>query len=650
MEQEPTAPTEDLPPVPDVRRPGGDDDAAARYRVLFDAAHDAIFLMQGDCFVDCNPMTLAIFGCTRDQILGHPPYRFSPERQPDGRDSREAATAWIRAAVEVGPQRFEWRHLRFDGTPFDAEVSLNRVDLRGQVFLQAIVRDVTARKRSDDRIRRSEARYRDLFDKASDGIVVVDADSLRILDANPSFADMTGYALPELLGRRVVDLYLDVPPGDLDASIGQVLGGEVSGRARRLARRDGTTIEVEGRSKMLSDGTILELYRDVTEARRQEEERQRLARIETLGVVAGGIAHDFNNFLAAALGYVELGIQHAGDAPRVGDLLGSAVTAIERAQRLTVQLLTFARGGEPVRRVLALQGLVRESAGFALRGANVVCRIDVPDDLWPVEADEGQIGQVLHNLVLNARQAMPSGGEVGVRAVNVPPGDAAFAPPGPGPFVAVEVRDRGGGIPDAHRARIFQPYFTTKAEGRGLGLATAYRIVQRHGGRLSLAVEPGVGCTFTMLLPASPGASLAEPRPPLPPGRGAGRVLVMDDDAAIRELLRQVLSEAGFDVVQAADGEAAIAACADACAAGRPFDLAVLDLTVPGAMGGREALPRLRALAPGLRVVVSSGYSDDPVLSRFREEGFDGACAKPYRIDGLLAEVARVLATPGSVA
>lgn len=622
-------------------------DAAVRYQALFDAASDAIFLMDGERFVDCNSMTLHVFGCTRDQIVGQPPYRFSPPTQPDGRDSAQAAREWIVAAIESGPQRFEWLHMRHDGTPFHAEVSLNRLDLGGRVYLQAIVRDVNERKQAEDAIRRSEARYRDLFDKASDGIVVCAA-SLEILDANPSFARMTGHALEELRGRRIVELYADAPSEDLDASIRAVRSGEVSGRVRRLVRKDGTFLEVEGRSKMLADGTILELYRDVTEARRQEEDRRRLARIETLGLVAGGIAHDFNNILTAALGYVELGLMHAKGVQRTELALENAVVAIDQARKLTAQLLTFARGGEPVRRILSLADLVRETTSFALRGSNVACRFDEPSEPWPVEADEGQIGQVFHNLVLNARQAMLDGGEVRIQVRNVP--DDAFVP-GPlnsGPFVSVSISDRGGGIPDAIRERVFEPYFTTKTDGRGLGLATAYRIVQRHGGLLSLDVEPGVGCTFTVLLPASPGASPEVSEPVVASATGSGRVLVMDDQPAILGMLRQVLAHAGYEVVGVRDGEEAVAALNEAIRSGRRIDLAVLDLTVPGGMGGRQALKLMRLQVPDLPVIVSSGYSDDPILARFQDEGFDGACAKPYRMDRLLGEIARVLNARGA--
>ncbi len=620
------------------------EDAAVRYHALFDAASDAIFLMQGERFIECNPMTLSVFGCTREQILGQSPQRFSPPSQPDGSDSREAAAGWIRKAVESGPQRFEWLHTRCDGTPFFADVSLNRLDLRGQVFLQSIVRDITQRKVAEDEVRQSEARYRNLFEKASDGIVVC-SPALDILDANPSFASMTGFSLEELRGRLVADLYLDVPPGDLDVSIAQVRNGEVADRVRRLATKDGAPVEVEARSKMLADGTILEMYRDVTEARRQEEERHRLARIETLGVIAGGIAHDFNNILTAALGYVELASLQEASRERASESLENAVAAIERARSLTSQLLTFARGGEPVRRVLRLPDLIRESAQFSLRGSVVVFRADLPDDLWPVKADETQISQVFHNLVLNARQAMPSGGEIRILARNIESGEVPADIASEGPFVEVVVVEHAWGIDPETKSRIFDPYFTTKSDGRGLGLATAYRIVQRHGGRLSLAVESGVGCTFTVLLPAAPGA---EPKTPQVVNRshlGHARILVMDDDRDILALLHEVLEHAGYEMVAAMDGASAVDELKRAFSESRPVDLAIVDLTVPGGIGGREALPLMREVAPDLPVIVSSGYSEDPVLSRFREEGFDGACAKPYRINTLLAEIARALSS-----
>jgi CheY-like chemotaxis protein len=279
--------------------------------------------------------------------------------------------------------------------------------------------------------------------------------------------------------------------------------------------------------------------------------------------------------------------------------------------------------------------------GFALRGSNVVCRYEMNEEPWPIDADEGQISQVVHNLVLNAQQAMTGGGEVLVTTRNrLIDADPDLAP---GPYVEVGIRDHGGGIPTDVLPRIFDPYFTTKAGGTGLGLSTSFRIVRQHRGRLGVQVHPGSGCTFTFLLPARPGVSVPAAPHHAPRRPGRGRVLVMDDEANIRELLLAVLGKEGYDVTAVRDGTGALEEWDRARQAGVPFDIVLMDLTIPGGMGGREAVRRLKALDPGARAIVSSGYSTDPVMSRYRDEGFDGVVAKPYRLDDLLFEVERVL-------
>ena len=512
----------DETPIPRKDSPRGKE---ILYQTLFETANDAIFLMRGDRFIECNPRTLQIFGCTREQIIGQPPYRFSPPTQSEGRPSQEVATERIQAVLDGENQFFDWTHIRHDGTPFDAEVSLSRVDLEGDIYIQAIVRDVTARKRAQAALTESEARNQ---------------------------------------------------------------------------------------------------------------------KLESLGVLAGGIAHDFNNILTSALGFLGLAIRRAKEHADAGEPLGKAQRALLRAQKLTQQLLSFSKGGAPVTRIMDLKQVISESVEFALRGANVQANLTMADELWPVEADEGQLGQVLHNLVLNAQQAMPDGGVVRVSARNLPPaGDL-------GPRVGVAVEDDGAGIPPDILPHIFDPYFTTKREGSGLGLSTAYRIIQAHGGQLAATARETVGTRFLVTLPALPGAT-----PPPPPASGplprlSGRILIMDDEASIRELLTEVLTEAGFEAEATMDGSLAVARYRDALVARRPYDLVIMDLTVPGGMGGSDAVRFLRDLHPEVRAIVSSGYSQDPILADPAAAGFDGVVTKPFRIETLLAEVVRVLGLDGT--
>jgi two-component system cell cycle sensor histidine kinase/response regulator CckA len=422
---------------------------------------------------------------------------------------------------------------------------------------------------------------------------------------------------------------------------------------REVWLRDVVTVIVEDEQPVKLRGLMV----DLTERKRQEavleQERLRAAKLESLGLLAGGIAHDFNNFLAAIMGNLSLARLAVEPGSALDTTLREAERACQRASALTRQLLAFAKGGAPLKRMIQLSTVIRESAELAARGAALECAISVASDLWPVEADEGQIGQVIYNLVLNARQAMSHGGHLEVQADNVSivggtDGSADRLPLPEGPYVRIRVRDTGPGIAPEHLAKIFDPYFTTKPGSTGLGLAVVKGIVQRHNGHVTVHSTPGRGTTMFVYLPAVPGAGVAAP-PSAPPGQralpaGKGHVLLMDDDAAIRSLMSRLLRQLGYSVEAVADGAAAVERYRQAQEAGRPFDAVIMDLTVPGQMGGREAIERLRALDPNVRAIVSSGYSDDPVMADYARYGFCGALSKPYRAADLAAALAQALA------
>jgi signal transduction histidine kinase len=374
-----------------------------------------------------------------------------------------------------------------------------------------------------------------------------------------------------------------------------------------------------------------------------KEARFRLEKLESLGVLAGGIAHDFNNLLTGVIGNIALAQSSLPSGHEARHLLDEAEQASVRATSLTRQLLAFAKGGNPVKSLTALCDLVQECVTFALRGANVKAEMTLPDNLWTAELDRGQVAQVIHNIVINAVQAMPQGGTLRVACKNVTVESDRPGLLSKGKYVGISIRDEGTGIPQEHLSRLFDPYFTTKQKGSGLGLAIVHAVVQKHGGLVEVESVLGQGSLFRVYLPASQMVVSAEPVVP-PAALAHARVLIMDDDDSVRMLLAACLKRHGVSVVATTNGTEAVAVYGNGMTEGKPFDAVILDLTVPGGDGGLWALAELRKLNPDVRAIVSSGYSSDPVLADFRKYGFKAVLPKPYRPHELNAVLAGALA------
>lgn len=385
------------------------------------------------------------------------------------------------------------------------------------------------------------------------------------------------------------------------------------------------------------------IVRNIAERKKTEQELLKLEKLESLGVLAGGLAHDFNNLLTIILGNISLTLLDTDPTDDNFKRLTDVERAIVRAQDLTRQLLTFAKGGAPVKRTASIREIVEESCGFSLSGSNVKCSFSFAADLMPVEVDAGQIGQVINNLVINAVQAMPQGGAIEVRSENVTVVSQDGLPLGPGAYIRISVHDQGVGIPKENLSKIFDPYFTTKQRGSGLGLATSYSIVKRHGGCISVGSVPGAGSVFHIYLPSShqPVAAEETREKPVP---GIGRLLFMDDEEAVRIVAGQMLKTLGYSCEAAADGAEAVERYKRARDAGRPFDAVILDLTVIGGMGGAEAVKKLIEIDPKVKAIVASGYSNNPVLADYEAFGFAGVIAKPYSLQTLSWTLHSVLA------
>ena len=358
---------------------------------------------------------------------------------------------------------------------------------------------------------------------------------------------------------------------------------------------------------------------------------------------AGGIAHDFNNLLAIVMGNLQLALLDGPTAATGGRWLREAERGTVRARELTQQLLTFAKGGEPVRAAVRLTDVVREAAEFALHGAAVRCEFELAADVLPADADKGQIGQVVQNLVLNAVQAMPGGGVIRLRLANDRLAEGTVPSLVAGDYIKLSIADTGAGIAPALLSRIFEPFFTTKELGTGLGLATVYSVVQKHRGHVTVESETGRGTTFHLWLPAARTEPAARVMSVAPFEGLRGRVLFMDDEEPIRRMTQTLLERLGLEPTMTRDGGEAVRQFALARVNGQPFDLVIMDLTVPGAMGGAAAMQEILKLDPGARGIVSSGYSSDPVMANFREHGFRGSVPKPYRVADLARTMREVM-------
>ncbi|MCD4721160.1 MAG: cache domain-containing protein [Desulfobacula sp.] len=391
---------------------------------------------------------------------------------------------------------------------------------------------------------------------------------------------------------------------------------------------------------------IVEFVRDITKQKKTEEELQKMEKLKSVGTLAGGIAHDFNNILMGLFGNISLAKEDLNQEHPAFKALEGAESSMNRATRLTRQLLTFARGGEPVKKNVTLGTLVEEVVRFDLSGSNVKPVFEQVADLWLADVDKGQIQQVFSNLTINANQAMPDGGNLYIILKNEELFDKTLAGLNPGKYIKVIVRDEGAGIEQKYLERIFDPYFTTKQTGSGLGLATVYSIVNKHGGRISVDSKLGQGSIFTLYLPASEARQLPQTGPVAAKSSSllqSARVLIMDDEKMICDVASKMLEKSGYEVKAVEDGRQAIVMYQQALASKRPFDVVIMDLTIPGGMGGEEAIREILAFDPEVKAIVSSGYADDRIMANYAEYGFKDIVSKPYSICQLREVLNRVL-------
>lgn len=553
--------------------------------------------------------------------------------------------------------------LRYENTQLLHQVSMARD------HLESLVEARTAE------LKTSETRYRILAENLTDVIWVMAIDGSHFSYISPSIISFLGYTPEEAKAHSLEQMLTPTSAQMARTIFEEELAMEQARhtdpfRSRVLElehiRKDGATIWAEVRGSILHDEDghvigIVGVTRDVTERKKMQNEKQRLEaqllhaqKIEAIGTLAGGIAHDFNNFLTSILGNISLANYPDTSGHLREKFLSIAEQATLRAKDLTLHLLTFSKGGEPIKQVIALNTVIRESSRFSLSGSSVACEYDLPPDLWPTNVDPGQMSQVFNNLVQNAVQVMPHGGTLTICAENLFLATKATRsvegriPLAPGPYIKVSLRDEGSGIADHHLSKIFDPYFTTKSDGHGLGLASVYSIMKKHGGHITVDSELEVGTEFTLFLPASPESQVSREEANSTMKQGSGRVLVMDDDESIRALAGEILTSNGYSCEMVKNGYEAIRQYETALKSDQKYSTVILDLTIPGSMSGIETLRQLKKIDPGVKAIVSSGYAHDPIMADYQNHGFLGFVPKPYSLEKLSHIVYEVVMEPSS--
>jgi PAS domain S-box-containing protein len=510
-------------------------------------------------------------------------------------------------------------------------------------------------KELEKKLLRSEERYRNLVESSQDLIFQCDYRG-RFTFVNKAWEQILGFSVDEVLRHRISDLQPpDVAHRDLRAFSKRLINGVVNSYETTLISRIGKTVHLSFNVIALrdSEGSLTGIQGtayDISDRIKMEEEHLRIKKLESIGTLAGGIAHDFNNLLQAILGNIQLAKRALNPEDKPFTWLTSAEKAGDQAKDLSYRLLTFAKGGEPFKQVTAITKLLRETVQLALSGSNISAKFILEENLYALEIDEGQMKQVITNILINAKEVMPRGGHITINALNLPAHEASNLPLKDRNYVHISIEDQGVGIVPKNLPRVFDPYFTTKGmgseKGKGLGLTICHSIITRHDGLISIDSTPGVKTTVHIYLPEADKACRSAQGMPAVMEPRKGRILFMDDEDFVRDVTGEILVQLGYEVQLVKDGDEAIEAYCKALEEGMSFDAVILDLTIPGGTGGDEAILRLLEIDPNVKGILSSGYADNNVMNDFREFGFKGAIAKPFKFDELASVVASIVHRP----
>lgn len=618
---------------------------------VFKISPDAITVsrLNDGVFIDVNNGFLNMAGYRDSEVLGRTAFIVDFAVWVDLCDRERLVTL---LEEKGGLTEFEAALRRKDGSVFYGMISARIIDFKDERCLITIIRDMTEKKRQEDILRQSEKKYREMANTIPLGIFEADLTG-RITFANLKAFEWFGYTQSDFdNGLNIRDTVVPEQRMDAIENVKSILMGRKPCPNEYFSiRKDGSKFPTLFMSNAISDsnGKVIGLrgsILDMTERKKIEDALQNTQKLESVGVLAGGIAHDFNNLLAGIFSYLDLGYEFLNqkEIDSAKDCVEKAMSVFERAKSLTQQLLTFSKGGTPIKKTISLENVLKEMVQFSLSGSCVMPEYKIQENLWYCDADIHQIEQVVDNIVINARQAMPDGGKITVSAGNVEHNKVTPDILPEGRYILISFTDTGCGIPEEIIPRIFDPFFTTKKQGSGLGLATTYSIVKKHGGYIFAESESGKGTVFSIYLPAVTATVIKEI---VCEETGAivdgFRILVMDDEAFIRDICRIAMKELNCNIIAVSNAGEAMNSFLGARIAGLPFDLVILDLTIPGGLGGLQVLEQMRNVDPDICAIASSGYSDDPVMSDPQKYGFTAKLAKPYLKSNIQAIVKKYL-------
>ncbi|MBN1412526.1 MAG: PAS domain S-box protein [Spirochaetales bacterium] len=600
---------------------------------LIDRSNDIIFAIDPDSgnIIKCNKTGSKMLNYEDPELTGNPftslLYSHNMLYWPEFREK----------LIRKGSLLFESIFMKKNGTNVPVEISARYVMENENAYVILIARDISERKKMEGILRL----YQKSVEHAEDIIMAVDF-KYEFIFVNSIFEKYFTVTRDNLQSKKV-SLVLGEQEfeGVFKADFDQCFKGNriqyekefsFPGYGSRFMQLSYYPINTDE-----SKYTVAVLMmKDITERKKNEEERQKIQKLESIGILAGGIAHDFNNLLQSIFGYISMARQEVLSHPDAVEYLDDAISAFNKAKSLTQQLLTFSKGGIPIKTSFQINTLLGETVKLGLSGSNIVSRMSLDGDLWNVEVDEGQIHQVLSNIIINARQSMPTGGNLHVKSSNCIVSSKDIPELKDGRYVEITIRDEGTGIPREYLGKIFDPFFTTKQRGSGLGLATAYSIINKHGGHIKVESALGKGSQFIIYLPATDKPKKEIKTADTASKIGSGTILIMDDEEMILDVTQKSLFKYGYNILSARSGDEAVQICRKEYGKNKKIKMAILDLTIPGGMGGIEAVKLLKQIDPGIVAIVSSGYSDDPVFLDPKQFGFDDMIPKPYHINQLI--------------